>query len=466
MQNMSRGKELVKNTGILLAAKISTQLINFLLIPLYTSLLSTQEYGEIDIYTSLVMIVIPFLTLQLEMGVFRFFIEEVQEDIRTTIITTAFITIFTTMIITTVIYCVAAVIFPLKYKKLVYAYYLVVSIATVLQQVCRAYGNNFSYGLASFLSSSLTVAFNVLFIYGIGLKVEGVLISTVIANIISSVYMLFSTHVYKYLDLSGYSKEYRKKLISYSVPLVFNQISSWTINYSDRIIILSVWGTSVNGIYSLANKFSNITNTFFGVYNIAWSENVIRSMKDSDSKVYVNSIFSMTYNLYFALVTGIVNLLPFFFSMMVNENYLEAYGHIPILLLAMFFSGMAATVGSVYIAFGKTREVSITTILAGVCNIIIHLTLLYKWKLYAASLSTLIAFALLFVYRYIFVRKFFKLDFKLILIIPQIIIYAFSWFAYLMENNVLALAGLLMNLLYCVKLFMQYKIYLTKLIKK
>ena len=74
MQNMSRGKELVNNTGILLAAKISTQLINFFLIPLYTSLLSTQEYGEIDIYTSLVMIVIPFLTLQLEMGVFRFFI--------------------------------------------------------------------------------------------------------------------------------------------------------------------------------------------------------------------------------------------------------------------------------------------------------------------------------------------------------------------------------------------------------
>lgn len=462
---MSRGKELVKNTGILLVAKVSTQLINFLLIPLYTRLLSTREYGEIDIYTSLVMIVIPFLTLQLEMGIFRFFIEEVQEDSRTTIITTAFITIFLTIIVATVIYCAVVMILPLRYKRLVYVYYVVISIATVLQQVCRAYGNNFSYGMATFLSSSLTVAFNVLFIYGIGLKVEGVLISTIIANIISSIYMLFSTHVYRYLNLTCYSKEYRKRLLSYSIPLVFNQISSWTINYSDRIIILSIWGTSVNGIYSLANKFSNMTNTFFGVYNIAWSENVIRSMKDSDSKEYVNGIFSMTYNLYFALVTGIVNLLPFFFSALVNGNYSEAYGHIPILLLAMFFSGMAATIGSVYIAFEKTKEVSITTILAGVCNIIIHLGLLYKWKLYAASLSTLISFALLFVYRYIFVRRFFKLDFKLILIVPQIIIYAFSWFAYLMENNVLTLAGLLVNVLYCVKLFMKHKIYLIKLIK-
>ena len=41
-EKMSKGKELLKNTGILMIAKISTQIVNFLLMPLYTTLLTTQ----------------------------------------------------------------------------------------------------------------------------------------------------------------------------------------------------------------------------------------------------------------------------------------------------------------------------------------------------------------------------------------------------------------------------------------
>ena len=67
---MSRGKDLVKNTGILFVAKTSTQVVSFFLLPLYTALLSTKEYGQLDIYYSLVMILMPVITLQLEQAIF------------------------------------------------------------------------------------------------------------------------------------------------------------------------------------------------------------------------------------------------------------------------------------------------------------------------------------------------------------------------------------------------------------
>ena len=82
---MSRGKELVKNTGILLTAKISRQIVSFLL-PLYTALLTTEEYGHVDVYMSLAMIVIPFLTLQVEMALFRFFITNKEQSKRQEIV--------------------------------------------------------------------------------------------------------------------------------------------------------------------------------------------------------------------------------------------------------------------------------------------------------------------------------------------------------------------------------------------
>ncbi|MFR8088583.1 MAG: lipopolysaccharide biosynthesis protein [Lachnospirales bacterium] len=463
---MSRGKDLLKNTGILIVAKISTQFVSFLLLPLYTALLSTTEYGEIDIYTSLVMIVVPFLTLQLEMGMFRFFITEKSNTNRCKIISTTFTISFFTVVVASDIYAVIATLCELKYAAYIGGYYISMIVSTVLLQVCRAYGNNKAYGFASFLGSALTVCLNVLFIAGLHWKVEGILLSSTIAQFVSAFYIIGRTKVFQYYNIKYVDKKVAKKLLKYSVPLIFNQVSSWAINYSDRIIILNAWGVSANGIYSLANKFSNITNTFFNVFNIAWTENVVRSMNDRDNIKYINRMFKLIYNIYLVIITGIVNLLPFFFSILVNSNYNNAYGHVPILLFAMFFSGMAATIGSVYIAYGKTKGVSVTTILAGVCNIVIHLLLLKSAGLYAASISTLISFGLLFVYRYQFVRKFFPLHIQFCYMVPQICIYVLSSVFYISGNSIMIVLGLLLNLMYIGYIILQNKELVLSLAKK
>lgn len=51
---MSRIKDLAKNTLIITIGRISTQFITFLLLPLYTALLTTEEYGTVDLITTLV----------------------------------------------------------------------------------------------------------------------------------------------------------------------------------------------------------------------------------------------------------------------------------------------------------------------------------------------------------------------------------------------------------------------------
>lgn len=463
---MSRAKELLKNTGILMIARISTQLVSFLLLPLYTTLLSTAEYGEIDIYTSLTMIVIPFLTLQLEMGLFRFFITEKSENSRKKIVSTTFIVIVAVLLFASIVFWAINIVLKIQYAMYIYWFYLSMTLSTVLLQVCRAYGNNKVYGFASFLSSALAVCLNVFFIAGLGWKVEAILLSSTIAQLVSSVYIIIRTKVFSYFSPRCYDKNVASKLLKYSVPLVFNQISSWAINYSDRLIILHFWGTSSNGIYSLSNKFSNITNTFFNVFNVAWTENVVRCMDDNDSQKYINSMFMIIFNVYLALITGIINLLPFFWKFMVNTNYSGAYGHVPILLLAMFFSGMAATIGSVYIAYSKTREVSITTIMAGICNVTIHFFLLHKCGLYAASISTLVSFGILFFYRYVFVKKFFMLEIEWKKAILQMVIFVVAWIAYLWKTSGFIVVGLLLNLSFIFYVFLKNRTLLLKMIRR
>ena len=344
--------------------------------------------------------------------------------------------------------------------------YFTSAVYTVLLQVCRAYGNNKAYGFASFISSVFAICLNIIFILLLGWRVEGIMLSYVIAHGVSSLYMLLRTKVFRYIDKRYLSKEESKKLLNYSIPLVFNQISSWAINYSDRLIILNAWGTGANGIYSVSNKFSNITNTFFNVYNIALTENVIRGMDDQNNHEYVNKIFTLTFNLYLILVTGIVNLLPFFFDWLVNVNYRNAYGHVPVLMLAMLFSGMSATIGSIYIAYNRTKDITITTMLAGICNIIIHLILLKRIRLYAASISTLLSFGLLFVYRLIYVQRFFKIEFDIKKILPQIFIFIAAWVGYSFKNYPIIISAFLSNLIFIGYAVLENKNEILQLLKK
>ena len=446
---MQKEKELLKTTLILMIAKISTQVVNFLLLPMYTALLSMAEYGEIDIYSSLSMILIPFLTLQLENGMFRFFILSEDKDKKSIVSSsTAMVLLMTTVV--GLIYLGVCIILPIRRPIYIFFYYLSMMASTYILQFCRARGDNIGYGIGSFISSSLAVILNVVFIASLHMGVKGILLATILAQLTCFFFLAFRSKIISFFSLSSINKNTCKKLLSYSVPLVFNQISSWVINFSDRLIILTYLSIAINGIYAVANKFSNILNTFFGVFNIAWSENVIRSLNDPDYEEYVDKMFSFIFQIYMIIVTGIVNLLPFVFSCLINAQYSTAYPHIPILLLAMFFSGMASTLGSVYIAYGKTKEVSITTILAGVCNIIVHLSLLKLCGLYAASISTLVSFALLFLYRIYAMRTFFKLDVKWGKMVLQIGIYFFVWIAYAIKEPIIISVGLIFNIMIAV----------------
>lgn len=94
------------------------------------------------------------------------------------------------------------------------------------------------------------------------------------------------------------------------------------------------------------------------------------------------------------MITAIINLLPLVFGIFINAAYADAYNYIPLLLIAMFFSGMAAMLGSVYIAHKKTKAVGGSTFIAGAVNVIIHLALI-KELLYAASIADFAFFLVL-----------------------------------------------------------------------
>lgn len=73
---MSKEKTLIKNTAIIAIGSLSTKILTFLLLPLYTAVLDTEDYGTIDALVTLGSLFIPFASLEISSGVFRFIIEK------------------------------------------------------------------------------------------------------------------------------------------------------------------------------------------------------------------------------------------------------------------------------------------------------------------------------------------------------------------------------------------------------
>ena len=336
---MSKEKQLLKNTIIVSIGKMCTQLITFFLLPLYTTVLSTTEYGLVDLLNTLISLLLPIVTFQLEQGIFRYLIDYRNNyNKQKEVISTSFFMIFGFAIIFTLFFIIISPVINGNYKYFLFLSLISQIASTVLLQISRGIGNNFKYSFGSLLIGSVTVILNVVLIVWFKLGVYGMLLGTFLGNIIGSLYLFFSLKVYKLLNINLFDKNISKNLLKYSIPLIPNSISWWIVNVSDRSIISFYMGVDANGIYSAANKFSGVITTLYQIFNLTWTESASIYINSNDADHYFSSIFDLVFRLFGSICLCVIAYMPFIFNIMINNNFSDAYFQIPLLMVAAFFN--------------------------------------------------------------------------------------------------------------------------------
>lgn len=448
---MSKERTLVKNTAIVTIGKICTQLISFFLLPLYTTFLTTTEYGVVDLLNTLISLLIPILTFQVDQGIFRLLIDTREdEDGQKKLITSITFFILKHIAIYIVIFGIASIWIKNEYKYFLATNLIMTACTNILLQVARGLGNNTKYTIGSFISGTATIVLNVILIAGFKMGAYGMLYASLIGNAICTIYIFFSMKLNKKISPKYYDKKVLKNLLKYSLPLIPNAISWWIVNVSDRIIITYFMNVSANGIYSVSNKFSSLITTVYNVFNITWTESFAVNFNSKDRDEYFSKIFDITIRFFGALCIGIIAFMPFVFSIMVNKEFDEAYMQIPILIIATMFNVLVTFLGSIYVAKKITKEIAKTSMLAAIINIIVNLLFINKIGLYAASISTLIAWFSMMLYRFIDCKKYVKIKIDKKLILSMIIITTISVIAYYTRNTISCLIVAIVVAIYAV----------------
>lgn len=174
---------------------------------------------------------------------------------------------------------------------------------------------------------------------------------------------------------------------------------------SDRLVISVAMGVSSNAIYAVANKIPQLLTTAQSASTMAWQESASLAADDADKSEYYSGMFGIMYNFYVGCFSTLIGLTPILFKVLIKGKYYDAYYQMPILFFGVFFNCLTAYLGGIYIAHKRTRSVGVTTVVAAAINLIIDIAFVNKIGIYAASLSTLISYLLLFIFRMVDVRK-------------------------------------------------------------
>ena len=451
---MNREKKLVKNTFIITIGKISTQLITFLLLPLYTGILSTDEYGIVDLLNTLVGLLLPIITFQVEQAIFRELIEvRTEEDKKKRIISSGVVTVIVQCFIYLLIFSIITQFINNKYKIFLATNVIANIFLSLFQQIARGLGNNKEYAIGSFISSVCIIIFNIILLIVVKLGATGMLLGTLFGQCVGILYLFLNLKLYRYIRISQYKKSTMKSLWKYSIPLIPNAISWWIFNASDRVIASSFLGMEQNGILAAALKFSAIYITLYNIFNIGWTESISIAIDDKDIDNYFNNTFNIIFNLFVSLAIGIITCMPFVFPLMINNNYSSGYGLVPISIIASLFNVIVGLISVIYVAKKNTKAIANTSGIAAILNITAHLLLINYIGLYAAVVSTLISYAVMSIYRlYDIKKKYFKITINKVVIIKLICVLPIVLFSYYYNNFYLNIFSLVVAIIFALNI--------------
>lgn len=446
---MNKKKQLAKNTIIIFFGRVCTQLISFFLLPLYTSYLATKEYGTVDLIQTYVTLLVPIITLELEMSIFRFLIDSRKSEKETNkLISNNFFILGISLSIFSILYIIVSSIVAIPYRWLILVDIIVCVLSGNFLQVARGFGKTLDYAISCILTGLTTVISNIILICFVHMQAEGMIISMALANFICSLYLFIRLKLYSKINFKIVDFKQIKEMYKYSLPLIPNGISWWIVNVSDRSIISIVLGASANGLYAISNKFPTIISSLTGVFNLSWSESAALHINSSDRDEFFSDITNTVLRLFMALGVGMLACMPFVFPILIDVKYNDAYNYIPFLVLGTVFNVAICLYSQVYLAKKLSKQVASTAIVGAIINILINVIFIKQIGLYAAAISTMISYFVMMIYRHFDLKKYVNIKIEKKLIIESIIIYAFTLLIYYQKSIMLHVICLLIVCIY------------------
>lgn len=437
MKTQDEKKRLLKNTGLIAIGNFGAKMISFLLLPLYTSILTTEEYGTYDFIVAVSTFLLPVVTASMHEAMFRFIIDTGNkgEEFKK-VISNAFFAVMTGIMFLGSLFVVISGKLNIQYLHYIWLYVAASSLYTFSNNLLRGLGKIKEYAFISSGKNIVQLILNVIVIAGLRLGIKGLLASMCISEILAFIIVTVISKFWHQIGFKYISLNKLKSMLKYSLPLIPNTLSASVINISDRLVISTYMGPSANGIYSISYKFPNIVETIYHYFYTAWSESASRvfARGKEEAEKYYRSLYNLISNMMFSAILFLTAGMPIMFRLFIKGDYINGFAYVPLLMFAMYFDCIAKFYSGLFTALKKTDVMATSTVIAAIVNIVINIVLIKKIGLYAAAGSTFAADAVLAIMRRLFVSRDISIPLNYGSVISKILMLAVTFVLYSYDN--------------------------------
>lgn len=401
---MDKYKKLQVNSLVFAIGNFGSSVLSFLMIPLYTAILTTSQYGMVDFIQTTVMLLAPIVGLSLYEATLRFSMEKGTN--LEGIVSTSFISTVTLTVSSIGIIWFFKNQLGINYFGLFSALIFFTVINTLVQNYTRATGFIKTYAASGVLATISLIVSNLILLLVFKLGVEGFLISLIISLLSSILFNSFSSGFFKKLNLKKVSLNMLVNMLRYSVPLIPNSISWWLTSDVNKFFIVFYLGTAANGQFAIASKPGAILSLIFSIFAKSWQLSATEEIQSDERHTFFSDIFTKILQVHILMIGLVLVIVHPAFLLLFSAEYSEVWKVVPLMLLSVMFSNFAAFLGVSYLAGKKTLNILISTVFAGLINVSVNYILIPNFGLYGAAIGSMSAFLFLFLFRLIDTQKF------------------------------------------------------------
>lgn len=401
---MNRQNYLLKNIGLLSISNFSSKILVFLLVPLYTSVLTTAEYGLYDFAISTVSLLFPIFTLNIVDGVMRFLMDRDYSKEQIATIGIKYVS-FSVIMFVVFMLTIRNIGIWQGVELLVFLYYLAYVFNQFFIQFAKGMEMVSDMAIAGVIGTITMLVLNLLFLKVFRFGLYGFFVANIISQAIPAVYYFFRLRFWDFIKDWNIDKILRHAMLTYSIPLLATTLGWWINNTLDKYAVTFICGVAANGLLSVSYKIPQILNTFQSIFGQAWQISAIKEYGEHDSANFYGKIFSTINVLMCAVCAWLILLTKPIANILYAKDFYQAWIYVPFLLISSVINCASGLLGPILSAKRNTKVMMWSAIIGAIFNAVLNILLIRLIGIQGATIATVISSLVIYLVRRIGVAR-------------------------------------------------------------
>lgn len=410
-----RYKKLFSNMMIFTIGNLCSKLLVFLLVPFYTNVLTTSEYGIADGMQATLLLLVPLLSLNAGEAVLRFGLEKNAQHGSILKIGLKYV-IYADLFVFLACGCASLLTNNSAWKE-----YFVLFLCLFICNSLYEFVLLFCQGAeclkimigGSVLSTFLTVMSNIYFLLVIKIGLRGYFYSQMISFLAAAIFMLLmmkqSGKLVVLADKND-SRELESDMRGYGCSMLLYSSASWINNALDRYFVLAMCGSAINGLYGVAYKIPAILTVFQRIFAQAWQISATKNYSEEDGAQYFSNVYAGYQAILAIGCAGLILFTKVVAKLLFAKDFYQAWNLVPPLLISVVFGALTGFLGSINLAYKDGKSMGRATGIGAIVNIILNFFGIRYFGAMGAAIATMISYFVMYVFAYYYVGLHVKLN--------------------------------------------------------